>query len=163
MPDDKRNDQIAQDLIRVFIRFSRLRLSDGKPGFLKGNQICPEIKHGEMMTLFAIKENEGGFPNGMSVTDLSALLKVKPPTLTPMIGSLEQKGMIDRSMDTDDRRIIRIRMKDKGNAFVQKAADHFISRIRGLVDFLGEPKSIELTALMEDVFRYFTGTPFDKK
>lgn len=160
--EDKTNT-VAQDLIRTFIRFSRLRLSEGKSKFMGGDPVCQDIKHSEMMTLFAIKEIEGRYPNGVSVSDLSAFVGVKPPTLTPIIGNLEREGMITRSMDAEDRRIIRIRLVERGNTFIQHAAAHFISHIQGLVDYLGEEKSINLTSLMSDVFQYFDKLPSHEK
>lgn len=145
MTEKSRTDMISENLIRAFIQFRRLRVDEGNPEQSHFNKCHRGLKHSEVMLLFELKEVEDRYPDGVSVSDISNCLKVKPPSITPIISSLEQKEMLERSMDPNDRRIIRLRLKEKGNQFVDANRQHMVSRVYGLVEYLGEEKSIQLT------------------
>jgi DNA-binding MarR family transcriptional regulator len=106
---------------------------------------------------------EKDYPNGISVSDISSFLCVKPPSITPVIASLEQKNMLERSMDTNDRRIIRIRLKDAGRKFIEENKQQMVSRIKGLVEHLGEEKSTNLADLINESFMFISDQTQHKK
>ena len=162
MACDEDLDETAKKLIKAFMQFRRMRIDENKTGSF-GDTHAGGLKHSEIMVLFAIKEIENEHPDGISVSDLSTQLGVKPPTITPMITSLEQKNMLARTMDANDRRIIRIKLKDDGNKFTAKAALHLIERIKGLVNYLGENKSNQLAELINETFEYISANPHFEK
>jgi len=151
----------AKKLIKAFVQFKRLRIDEGKLNSIMYKSII--LKHSEIMLLYAIKEMEQKHPDGISVSDISTHLGVKPPTITPIITSLEEKDMLDRTMDPNDRRIIRIKLKDEGEKLIKKASQHLISHLKGLVSYLGAEKSAQLADLINEAYYYVsTIAPNDK-
>lgn len=112
------------------------------------------FKRSEFMLLFAIEELSGKNPEGISVSELSSLLDVKPPTITPTIAELERKGMILRATDLNDRRVVRISFTEQGKKFVDEGSKHFMRHIEDLVDYLGEEKSRQFADILEDIYAY---------
>jgi len=153
----------SQNLIKAFLKFRRMGISNGKAFTTPEIKMPNGLRHSEIMILFAIKEVENNYPDGISVSDLSSYLNVKPPTITPMLSSLEEKNMLERVMDADDRRIMRVSLKDAGSKFADECAQHIVSHIQGLVDYLGAEKSNSLADLMNEVYEYFSQIPKHEK
>lgn len=145
---------ISESLIKAFIQFKKLRMNESSMN-QESKHSCHDLKHSEMMILYELKEVQKQYPEGISVSSISQLLCVKPPTITPVITSLEQKGMIERSMDSNDRRIIRVKMTEAGNQFIEDKKQQMVTKIKGLVEHLGEEKSTILADLFNEVFFYF--------
>lgn len=148
-------EEISNGLIKSFLQFSTLRWQN------KGSKMTEHkhiLRHSEMMVLFAISDLEKKNPGGVSVSDLGRLLRVKSPTITPSINSLEEKGMLERKIDRNDRRVMRISLTPQGRDCLRKMMDHFVVEIRGLVEYLGSDKSRRLADILEDVYRYFGGS-----
>lgn len=61
-----------------------------------------------------------GDTDGMTCSDLSAATLVTKGTLTGVLDRLEAKGLISRDGVKGDRRCIRIRLTDKGEALFRK-------------------------------------------
>lgn len=152
----------SNNLIRAFLKFRRMGISKGGKGLLK-TTMPNGLRQSEIMLLFSIKEMDRDFPGGISVSDISNRLRVKPPTITPMIGNLEKRNMLQRSMDPNDRRVVRIKLTDSGNEFAENSSRRFIGHIQGLVDYLGEEKSNTLAGLMNEVYEYFMNMPHCNK
>jgi MarR family transcriptional regulator for hemolysin len=65
--------------------------------------------------------------------DLAAAVGIEGPTLTHHLDAMEKAGLIDRSRDSDDRRVVRVELTDAGEKlFLQlaKAAMGFDQRLR---------------------------------
>ncbi len=60
--------------------------------------------------------------NGLSQKELAAKLKIKPATLTVMLGRMEKAGLVDRSQDEADQRISRVHITEQGREVYQSAA-----------------------------------------
>ena len=55
------------------------------------------------------------------VKDLGKRLFLDSGTLTPLLKSLEAKGLVNRTRSTNDERIMLITITEKGNALKEKA------------------------------------------
>jgi len=136
-------DVLAKELMDSLMQFKRLHF--------KGNT-DPVLKPSEIILLHHLCEIN---LEGIKVSELSDMMKVKSPTITQCISSLEANGFVERSIDLIDRRVVRIRLTVKGKEFVAENEQRFISHIKGLVSFLGEENSKELTRLLSQMFIYF--------
>lgn len=136
----------VQRLLEVFARFHRVNWYKSPIGNLKPNEI---------MVLLCVKKKIGDEELGIKVSDISRLLKVATPTVTQIINNLEADGLVERSMDKEDRRAVRINLTGKGDGIITEVFDEFIYRFNGLVKYLGEDKSNELADLLSKVFIYF--------
>lgn len=151
MKEQTEAEKISEDLVRAFVQFRRLRMEDYPPGpecFHHG------IKHSEIMLLLTLTEAEKHSSTGVSVSELSRRLRVKPPSITPTLAGLEKKQMIERAIDPDDRRIVRVHMLEAGHSFILKMWHNIIEKTSGLVEYLGPEKSRELTSLVNESFAY---------
>lgn len=147
-------ERISEELIRAFRQFGRLHMAD------VGKARDPEHTHhglrrSEVMLLLSLNEKEGEYPEGISVSDIGRLLYVKPPSITPVITGLEQKGLIERTMDISDRRIVRVKMTETGQQFIDRRKQCMVGQIKGLVEYLGNEKSAALAGLINETFYYF--------
>lgn len=154
-PGKKDSSELSGQLIKSFLQFSTLRWQNGRHREPEHKHL---LRHSEAMVLFAISNLEKKNPEGVSVSDLGRLLRVKSPTITPSINSLEEKGTLERKMDRNDRRIVRISLTSKGRQYLEEIMAHFTFEIRGLVEYLGPKKSRQLAGLLEDVYHYFGGS-----
>lgn len=161
MQEKPESEILSQNLIRALIQLKQVIASRSRA------QSVPDcasrgFKHGEVMFLFRLKGLEQDFPEGISVTQMSERMGVKPPSVTSVVTALEEKGMIARSMDAKDRRIIRIRLTDAGNRFIDENKMHVLIQVKGLVEYLGPEKSKMLAELANDTYTYYLSKPHDQ-
>jgi DNA-binding MarR family transcriptional regulator len=141
-------DDIARDLLEAFFQFRRLRW---------GQSPIPGLTVGEIRVLFYLlkaSEAEAG-STGAKVSQISGMLQVTPPTVTQLISDLESRGYVERAMDKDDRRAVRVSLTPKGEAAIEQAHGAFVASFKGLVDYLGEEQSKQLADLLGKMFAYF--------
>jgi DNA-binding MarR family transcriptional regulator len=56
----------------------------------------------------------------LTLGELSALEQVQPPTMTRVVGCLEDEGLVARTVDPGDRRIARVSITAAGERFLQR-------------------------------------------
>lgn len=54
------------------------------------------------------------FEGEMTISELSAKLFLAPSTITDLIDRMEKNGLVQRIRDTQDRRIVKIKVEEKG-------------------------------------------------
>ena len=153
MEPKSEEEQASEELIRAFVQFGRLRTEEKSRR--PGGPMHHGLKYSEVMILLDLKEKETDYPDGVSVSDLSRALCVKPPTVTLVIAGLEQRGLIERTMDLSDRRVVRVKMTEKGSQFLESHRRHMVQETGGLVRALGAEKSLLLAGLIDDVYNYY--------
>ncbi|MFB5191408.1 MarR family winged helix-turn-helix transcriptional regulator [Alicyclobacillus fastidiosus] len=143
---DELDQSAAAKLFQSFMRFRRVhwlgRTSTGR-------------KPSDIRVLFTIRRGERQHVNGLKVSDISELLHVAVPTVTQLIKGLEASGFVERRMDDEDKRVIRVRMTKRGNEEIVRARKETLNSLNGLVDFLGEEQSEQLAALLAQVCQYY--------
>lgn len=55
----------------------------------------------------------------MTLSSLASHERVTPPTITATVGRLEAAGLVDRQVDTGDRRVSRISLSREGRRFLE--------------------------------------------
>lgn len=136
----------AQKLMEVFLRFNRLN---------RNHSPVVGLRPSELHVLYCIRRKTASDDSGIKVSEISSILNVASPTVTQLVTSLETKGFVERGVDKEDRRAVRIKLTEEGEIIIKKASDDFFKSFNGLVEFLGEDKSRELTELLSKVFVYF--------
>jgi DNA-binding MarR family transcriptional regulator len=106
----------------------------------------------EIRVLICVKR--GGSPL-VTVSEISKHLSVTPPSITQILNTLEARGLIERHMDTTDRRVIVVNLTEQGEQVTEQADEAFSTTMKGLIDYLGEQQSNQLADLLFKVFRYF--------
>ncbi|EAM8910538.1 MarR family transcriptional regulator, partial [Salmonella enterica] len=92
---------------------------------------------------------------GLKVSEISALLRVKSPTITPVIRGLEDEGLVKRTMDPEDRRAVRITITEAGREIIRAAHQERMEIFNKLVEHLGEEDSLQLAELLTKVYTFF--------
>lgn len=153
MPQQTDLNSVAENMIRAFFQFKKLHREENRPEF-DPRRPLHGLRGSEIMLLFVLSEAQNRFPEGVPVSELSKTLSVRPPSITPLLAGLEEKELLERTMDKNDRRIVRVRLKEKGQKIVEEQKLHMVERFRGLVEYLGVEKSIMLTELINEAFQY---------
>ncbi|HEU5379737.1 MAG TPA: MarR family transcriptional regulator [Ktedonobacteraceae bacterium] len=91
----------------------------------------------------------------MKVSEISKLLHVTSPTITQLLKGLEANGLVERHLDPNDRRSVRIALTARGEEVAQRAEKIFTDSFIGLAEFLGEEESNQLIELLSKAYRYF--------
>ena len=140
------SDQLARNLLEAFGEFRRVQWRESP---------IPGLTPGEMMILFSIMRACGLDGPGLKMSELGNLLHVSAPTMTQQVNSLVANGFVEKRVDQEDRRVVRITLTAKGTAVVHKAFTGFFASFKGLVEYLGAEDSITLTSLLGKMFAYF--------
>ncbi len=93
----------------------RLRLVTTRLARLLRQQAGGDLTPTMMSTLSAV-HREGPLTLG----ELAGHEQVAPPTITKTVGRLDQLGLVERSVDPDDRRICRVELSQEGRRFVER-------------------------------------------
>lgn len=157
-PDTAGGTTSAHRLLEAFVRFRRLHWRQHSSAVHPVSGLTPS----EMILMSYIKDGAATGGEGVTVSELSNSLNVASPTITQQINSLETHSFVERSIDKEDRRVVRIRLTEKGLQAQQKASETLLATINGLVDYLGEEDSDRLADLMTKVFHYFSEVRSEK-
>ncbi|MGF9699592.1 MarR family winged helix-turn-helix transcriptional regulator [Paenibacillus sp. MABNR03] len=158
-------DPVAQKLLYSIMQFNKGKWRHHKPHGRNHNEIMvlacllhgshpgerldwrdnPPDFEGEL------NENE----QGLKVSEISALLRVKSPTITPVIRGLEDEGLVKRTMDPEDRRAVRITITEAGRDIIRAAHEERMQIFNRLVEHLGKEDSTQLAELLTKVYTFF--------
>jgi len=142
-----RLEQIAKQLMESYIH------SRNRANFLHQRGAFKE-KPGEIMVLYCIgKHVKDGLP-GLMVSEISGKLNVTSPTVTQHIKSLEAQGLVERHVDPADRRVVRVRLTEKGEKLIQRVKEARLKMYVGLVKYLGEEESLRFAETMRKASDY---------
>jgi DNA-binding MarR family transcriptional regulator len=147
-----REDQAGENLSRAFLQFRYLYHYGRKAQREQHTNHC-DLRPSDVMMLFAIKSEQRS-RGGVTATGLSRSMGIKTPSVNTVLSTLENKKLIRRTTDPDDRRFVLIALSEEGEAQVQRYRECYEDRIQGLVAYLGVEKSDLLVELMNEVYDY---------
>jgi DNA-binding MarR family transcriptional regulator len=138
--------ETSQKLLQSFMKFRKTGWHDKKiAGF----------NPSEFRVLAAIQRGANAKNTEMKVSEISQQLRVTPPTITQIINVLDKNGLIERSVDPEDRRAVKIKLNEAGLEAAEQAKRAFTDTFLGLIDYLGEKESEQLAELLSKVNDYF--------
>nr|WP_010495221.1 MarR family transcriptional regulator [Paenibacillus elgii] len=123
-------------------------------GNMMQNRSVYNQKPGEIMVLYFISMNVKDESPGLMVSEISGKLNVTSPTVTQHINSLEAQELVERQPDPADRRVVRIRLSDKGKKYIQRINEARLNMFVGLVNHLGEEESLLFAEMMRKASDY---------
>jgi DNA-binding MarR family transcriptional regulator len=138
---------IAQDLLEAFSQFRRLHWRQSP---------IAGLTHAEIRLLMSLRKAISAGSAGVKVSEISSMLQVAPPTVTQQISELETQGYVDRAMDKEDRRAVRVSLTKRGELVIVQVHEDFVASFRGLVEYLGEEQSRQLADLLTKAFTYLS-------
>lgn len=122
-------------------------------GNMMQNRSIYNQKPGEIMVLYFISTNAKD-DTGLMVSEISGKLNVTSPTVTQHINSLEVQELVERHADPADRRVVRIKLTDKGKEYIQRINEARLELFVGLVKHLGEEESLLFAEMMRKTSEY---------
>jgi DNA-binding MarR family transcriptional regulator len=57
----------------------------------------------------------------LTIGEVAAVERVAPPTMTPIVSRLEASGLVEREVDTEDRRVSRVTASRDGRALLERS------------------------------------------
>lgn len=94
----------------------------------------------------------------MTLGDLSAVERVKPPTLTRIVASLEDLGLVARRVDAADRRVARVEVTARGRRLLDDSrhrSDEYVAERLASLD----PDERDALARAADALERLLETP----
>lgn len=131
--------QLMKEFLKAGDRFRRMDLGALHPG----------ITHGEFVLLERIHSHSRQYGDifGAHASDLVRELAISPPAISRMLRTLEQKGMLVRESDRNDRRNICVCLTEPGRRTQENGHKMLMSFARDTVDHMGEDQMMELIRL----------------
>jgi DNA-binding MarR family transcriptional regulator len=117
--------------------------------YLRPRCVPQALRRNEMMTLGCLcHAYEQGKPE-MTPSEIGKTLGVSRPAMTAILNSLEEKGLILRTMDHLDKRRVLVSLSNKGKAGLEKVQQNTLERVLPIVRALGETDAAQLLSLLQ--------------
>ena len=124
---------MQKEIFRALHRFGRL--NTGQLIEMEG------LTQGEFFGLAMLHEHLKEHPEGMHVRELADKARVSPPRVSRMLRDMEEKGLIERRIDRDDRRNTYIFLTEQGEEAWNRTAARLSTFLDRVVDRMG-PENI---------------------
>ncbi|OAB37865.1 hypothetical protein PMSD_08415 [Paenibacillus macquariensis subsp. defensor] len=134
---------------KLFLAFKRFNKASYSHSAIKG------VKPSEVMLMFCLQKRKDPNTAGLRVSEISEILGVTSPTVTQLLKELDAKGFIERTMDQEDRRAVRIKLSREGEEVIQEALSLTETSFSGLIQYLGEEESNQLADLLIKACQYY--------
>lgn len=141
------DQETVENLVQLLALFGRSNTSKVK---------YPGIKNTELNAIVCIKSQETQHGEGVKTSDIGRLLGVTPPSVTPVINSLEEHGYVTRVYSKLDRRVVRVKLTDKGEAVYDEAKEMMVQKNRGLMEYLGHDDSRQFVRILQNALDYMS-------
>ena len=134
--------------------------------FLLHRRFWNELKFKErpasFMLLAKIRKAAKKGEDGVRVSELALATGITASGITQMVTALEERGMVGRKMDPEDRRAVRVYLTEEGKRATDQMMASLDSTFGGLVDYLGQEKSRAFLEILNEVIQYFDNqSPLD--
>lgn len=141
----EKDNELIEELIYNFRSLKRMKFNKPK--------VCDKLTHNERMILFVIYENIKN--DKISLALIRKNLKLAPSTITPIITSLENKGLIERKIDKNDRRNIYLRITQIGLEYTNKVQIEIKEDLTKYIEYIGKEDTKKLIRLITKTIEFF--------
>jgi len=127
--------------------------------FLLHRRFWNELKFKErpasFMLLSRIRKASKEGEDGARVSELALATGITASGITQLVTALEERGMVGRKMDPEDRRAVRVFLTEEGRRATDQMMDSMVSVFGSLVEYLGQEKSRAFLEILNEVIQYF--------
>ena len=120
---------MQKEIFRALHRFGRL--NTGQLIEMEG------LTQGEFFGLSMLHEHLKEHPEGMHVRELADKARVSPPRVSRMLRDMEEKGLIERRIDRNDRRNTYTVLTEQGEEAWQRTAERLSAFLDQVLDRMG--------------------------
>lgn len=93
-----------------------------------------EIMRGEIFVIFYVLYKK----DGVFAKQIKDKMEVSSARVAAILNSLEKKELILRQQDSNDKRMIKVYLTDKGIKLAKQTQEDVLSRVLSLIDYLGD-------------------------
>lgn len=131
--------ELSMEFLATAHRFKKIHM-DG---------IFPEISKGEFWALKMIQKAtlKSESECGVYVSTIAECLKVTPSAISRMLKGMEEKGLIERKVNKNDRRNTYVTLTEKGKKVTQKVEAEMNEFTKNVISGMGEEDSKTLIRL----------------
>ncbi len=104
------------------------------------------------LLLRLMAEEHSGNCDGLTPTGLSHFQNVSKNTISSLLRGLEEQGLIQRAIDSDDKRLFRIQLSERGRSLMAVAAPQRIRYLNCLVSGLAADEKEQLFTLLGKLY-----------
>lgn len=97
--------------------------------------------------------------DGLTNSEISELLDIRPSSVTAQVKELEQRGYVERKADENDGRLSRIFLTEEGRALKDKRSEQKEVISEGLFSALSEEEQGQLASLLEKLKQHWSENP----
>ena len=115
---------------------------------------------GELHLLHTICESPGG---QVTPSQASRMMHMRPPTLSPIVGRLEDQGLLVRVPSRTDRRKTYLEATEEGRAVYRKSHESMLRFYRGMAQGLSHQEVETFLSLLKKVTRPYLAKPMAKE
>jgi DNA-binding MarR family transcriptional regulator len=102
---------------------------------------------GPQLTVLKMLEGLGD----LSLSELSERIRAQNSTVTGIIDRMERESLVVRTRSTEDRRVVKIRLTDKGSKIARAIAVEPMEIFRGALDSLSAGETRELLKILTKI------------
>jgi DNA-binding MarR family transcriptional regulator len=102
---------------------------------------------GPQLTVLKVLESVGD----LSLSELSERIRAQNSTVTGIIDRMEREGLVVRSRSTEDRRVVNIRLTEKGAAIAREIAVEPMEVFRSALESLSAGEMQELLRILTKI------------
>ncbi len=114
-----------------------------------GNVQPPQpFKKGDIMLLSMMLEKEKMGEGPLTAKKLAEMLKQTPPGISQRVNSLIDMGVISRTTDENDRRVMFISLTEEGRNIAEKALEHMLDQLSKALEVMGKEDTKQLLSLL---------------
>jgi DNA-binding MarR family transcriptional regulator len=104
---------------------------------------------GPQLTVLKMLEGLGD----LSLSELSERIRAQNSTVTGIIDRMERESLVVRTRSTEDRRVVKIKLTDKGSKIARAIAVEPMEIFRGALDGLSAGEARELLKILTKIAR----------
>ena len=90
-----------------------------------------------------------------TMKEIASWLKITPPSVTSLIDSFVKPGLIKREADKKDRRIIRLKITQKGKKILRESQRENKTRIKKFISKLSPRDQKDLLRILNNFYKIF--------
>lgn len=121
----------------------------------------PELREAFFGLVMLIRHSCETHPEqpGVMVSELARRLNQSTAAVSQKITILEQKGLVERTVSPEDRRVCYIRLSDQGDQALNHALEWLSAQFSGVLEQMGPEKSTQLLQLLDELATLFQTMP----
>jgi len=106
----------------------------------------------QLLTLGFIKKSK----NPVSMKELADYFSIEMPTATSLLNKLSLLTLVKRTVDSNDRRIVRVTLTKKGDTLVGEAMKMHVARIEKMLSYLSGKQKGDFHAILKTLVEKHT-------